>query len=481
MLSRPGLGGGKLPQHRHHDHRLETSTDVSVRRLRVASGDGRAVLAWDYPGSTLLEVRVLRSPSRFATGAEDCVGQSLVYEGVSGSCRDRALSNGIDYRYTIFARHPGHEWMLWERIVLRPGVPGRVFRKEGRRPSTSRRRPLLGRLPRWTVALAAAALAAAALAALPPATAFASMSAPLESNDPVAEQATAIALGDQRVVDALHGAEYESTVHGSTDAKPELGDVVVVHFSWPAPRTVFGDWPIIETRAERRETVEHRLRVVDLDALDVLVDTGTERVLQIAPSRESTGSMISQDTTEPWSWLPWLVDAPWLPLPLIAAVATWLAVRAYVRSRAWRRRLPSMARHDRQALARLALVLGLLGGLSFQLWVVYREVRLELPYGQGLDGGSLQVVPILLFPAALYLAAVVLELMAAPHRGGWALVAVLAAVAYVYSIFAMMRLTTDDVSLLLSLMLAALVLVAMPRAFGAGRMGWSRSANFSRS
>ena len=91
------------------------------------------------------------------------------------------------------------------------------------------------------------------------------------------------------------------------------------------------------------------------------------------------------------------------------------------------------------------------------------------------------MLPILFFPAALYLAALVLEVLVAPHRGSWGLVALLAAGTYVYSIGIMERVATDDVSLLLSLLLGALMLVSLPRAFGAGRMGWSRSATFSRS
>ena len=40
----------------HHDHSLETETDVTVRRLFAAAGDGQVTIGWDYPGRTLLEV-----------------------------------------------------------------------------------------------------------------------------------------------------------------------------------------------------------------------------------------------------------------------------------------------------------------------------------------------------------------------------------------------------------------------------------------
>jgi hypothetical protein len=139
-----------------------------------------------------------------------------------------------------------------------------------------------------------------------------------------------------------------------------------------------------------------------------------------------------------------------------------------------------MARHDRQALGRLAVIAYLLAALVLQIWVVVTAALEELPYQRAFDPGSLQVLPVLFFPAALYLAALVLELLSGTHRGSWALVALMAAASYVYSVVIMVRVATDDVTLLLSLLLGALMLIGLPRAFGVGRMGWSRSAAFSR-
>ena len=55
----------------HHDHSLETETDVAVRRLFAAAGDRCVTIGWDYPGRTLLEVRILRSAEGAAAGPDD--------------------------------------------------------------------------------------------------------------------------------------------------------------------------------------------------------------------------------------------------------------------------------------------------------------------------------------------------------------------------------------------------------------------------
>jgi hypothetical protein len=102
-------------------------TDVSVFRLRLAPvADGSVVFGWDYPGSTLLRVRILRTAA--APAPENSVAAApapdarapwqLVYDGDTGSCRDRAVSPGRAYRYAVFARNGTGPWALWRDEVV---------------------------------------------------------------------------------------------------------------------------------------------------------------------------------------------------------------------------------------------------------------------------------------------------------------------------------------------------------------------------
>ncbi len=127
-------------------HATEHITDPRVYRLRVSSGRDAALFGWDYPGATLLEVRIVRSTERFAKGPNDParpVGQRIVFQGIASSFRDEDLETGRRYFYTVFARRPGEqEWTRWgwNRIVAgkpyRPGffarVLARVHRGRGR-------------------------------------------------------------------------------------------------------------------------------------------------------------------------------------------------------------------------------------------------------------------------------------------------------------------------------------------------------------
>ena len=96
-------------------HADEVITDVNRRRVMARARDDCFTIAWDYPGRTLLEVRILRSSGAFAETAEDGPdrGQEVVYQDVTGSFRDAGLSDAQPYLYTIFARHPGGEWVRW--------------------------------------------------------------------------------------------------------------------------------------------------------------------------------------------------------------------------------------------------------------------------------------------------------------------------------------------------------------------------------
>jgi hypothetical protein len=140
-------------------HEREHLTDVNVRRLRAAAGAAHVTIAWDYPGATLLEVRILRSEAGFAESA-DAAGasaqaggeaggggrapaqQALVYSAASGSFRDTDVRVGATYYYTVFARGLEAEegagevesdgragaaasrlpWTCWGGVEARPGA-----------------------------------------------------------------------------------------------------------------------------------------------------------------------------------------------------------------------------------------------------------------------------------------------------------------------------------------------------------------------
>ena len=96
-------------------HADEVITDVHRRRVMARAHEDSFTIAWDYPGRSLLEVRILRSSERPAESADDAPdeGQELVYQGVTGSYRDAGLDAARRHFYTLFARHPGGEWVRW--------------------------------------------------------------------------------------------------------------------------------------------------------------------------------------------------------------------------------------------------------------------------------------------------------------------------------------------------------------------------------
>jgi hypothetical protein len=130
-------------------------TDVHVYRLRLAALPGGVVaFGWDYPGSTLLRVRIVRAPAgdvvaapAAATGAGvspaggTAVGDGApsagrppvdtppveppadgdwraVYDADTGSFRDRGLPEGSRWRYAVFARDGDELWTLWRDEVV---------------------------------------------------------------------------------------------------------------------------------------------------------------------------------------------------------------------------------------------------------------------------------------------------------------------------------------------------------------------------
>ncbi len=94
-------------------HADEVITDVNTRRVLTRAHEGGFTIAWDYPGRTLLEVRILRSNGGPAASADGGEGQALVYQDVTGSFHDTGLPVGQPHFYTVFARHPGDAWVLW--------------------------------------------------------------------------------------------------------------------------------------------------------------------------------------------------------------------------------------------------------------------------------------------------------------------------------------------------------------------------------
>jgi hypothetical protein len=356
-----------------HDHSTQHLTDVRTRRFSASTGDGYAAFGWDYPGSTLLDVRILRSECAFATAADDGVpeagggaastaGQTVVYHDVSGSFRDADVQNERPYYYTVFARHQGQEWVRWGEYELRPGLPATTV--AGRLPAALR--TLVRRiLPAATFALCLAALAAAP--------GFAVAAAAKAQQKPEAE-AVAAAIADPMVAAVLQGTSYQTSVaFWGGDQGASAGATVT--FTWPAAnaRSAAGVWPLLKTDgggtpAPPYPAVEHRVRVTHLSALqaDVLLRDG--RVVQILPLDGETQFTLLEETWPPFSWFPWFTARPWVLLPLFVVAGVVVIARAWRRSRSWNRRLPSMTRHDRQFLGRLAVIVFLLAGFAWQVY-----------------------------------------------------------------------------------------------------------------
>ena len=482
-----------------HDHSTQHLTDVHTRRVAARAGDRGAAIGWDYPGGTLLQVRILRSEAGFATGADDAgaVGepgadesaatsvasaasrQTVVYDDVTGSFRDSGLSNGRDYFYTLFARQPSSAWVPWGEYRLRPG------------PEASARQPgklggalaALRRLAhRWLpAAVAVTCLAAvASLAAAGTASASGSAVSPKDANS-VQAQALAAALADPAVASVVEGTGYQTAVAtwGGTQSAPAGATVT---FKWPSSsaRNVAGLWPLLRsadngTPVPPYSTVSHRLRIDDLTSLRVDVLLQDRGVIQMLPLEGATDFKLREETWPPFSWFPWFTARPWSLLPLFVIVGAVIVLRAWRRSRAWNRRLPSMTRHDRQFIGRLVVILFLIAGFA---WLVYEAIyAAQAPAvdPNGFNAGDLSALPLLLFPPAIFLAALAMELTPAPHRTAWALISVLAGAGSLYNLATAVTGTATNLNLSCFILLGIICLLSAPRAFSAGRMGWSRA------
>jgi hypothetical protein len=186
--------------------------------------------------------------------------------------------------------------------------------------------------------------------------------------------------------------------------------------------------------------------------------------------------VLDEQTWAPFSWMPWFTQNPWMLAPVFILLAVLLVVRAWLRSRAWNRRLPSMTRHDRQFIARVSVLLFLVAGFAWQFYEGwYAATGPSLDSGAS-SAGSLAALPLLLIPPGLFVAGLILELSAAPRRGSWALLALLSAAATAYFLATAMIGATTNLNLSYFILLGILTLIAIPRAFSAGKMGWSRGA-----
>jgi hypothetical protein len=471
---------------KHHDHSLETETDVAVRRLFAAAGDGHATIGWDYPGRTLLEVRILRSTEGPAAGPEDVgdgaesaadrAGAVLVYEDVTGSFRDTGLDNGRAYTYSVFARLPGGEWVRWDDLELTP----RATASGG---AGSARAQLIALVLTLLVALAVAfGLALPALAEEggqdegQPAEAL--------TGTDLAAVAWDLAVADGLVADLLDGRPPAKSA-AAVELWPPAGDPrgATVYLLWPESPGVEIDRELPVVRREEPddppvppyEIVTHRVRASEVTGLRALVDLRTQRVLEVYPWDEHADYVLHEDTTTPFASLPWFTANAWALLPVFAGIALYLGVRAYLRSRAWRRRLPSMSRHDRQFVGRMVVALLMMVAVFVMSLAIWRAVSYPILDPDRLVGGDLATWPLVLFPPLLYVAAIGLELTSDSHRVAWGMVAVLSGVSCVYSLVAMQEATVTNLTLLYYILLGCLTLVAIPRAFSAGKLGWSRS------
>jgi len=116
-------------------------TEVDRYRLRFSAGRSAVVFAWDYPGSELLRVRIVRAEGEAGVSGETASAPSeggeageapaappanppddspwrIVYEGVTGSFRDAGVKEGATYRYAVFARLGDEPWTLWRAVRL---------------------------------------------------------------------------------------------------------------------------------------------------------------------------------------------------------------------------------------------------------------------------------------------------------------------------------------------------------------------------
>ena len=449
---------------RHVSHTDEVITDVNRRRVMARARDDSFTIAWDYPGRSLLEVRILRSSEGPAGSFDDGThkGQELVYQDVTGSFRDGGLSPDLAYFYTVFARHPGGEWLRWEEYTLPL--------------SKAHRAVISGPLALCLVLLAALVLLPAAARA----SGDKATGGKATSQD-TAAAATAAAQADPSVAAVLDGTGAtvdKATPWGGTADQPAG---YRLEYRWAAAQATAVDeeWPLLRSDAATPEppydSVVYRIRAGDVSGLQVDVLADGPRVIQVMPVDGETEFVLQEQTWAPFSWFPWFTMRPWVLAPVFLVLFVLLIARAWRRSRAWNRRLPSMTRHDRQFIGRVAVLLFLLAGFAWQFYEGWYAATGPTIGTTSTAAGSLASLPLLLIPPGLFVAGLILELSSAPRRGSWGLLAVLAGAASAYFLAAAVTGATTNLNLTYYILLAVLALISIPRAFSSGKMGWSRN------
>lgn len=293
-------------------------------------------------------------------------------------------------------------------------------------------------------------------------------------------EATRIAEADPRVGAVLADTGYssDSTTWGDSASGPE-GATVTYTWSKAEMRSVTAVWPLLQTGGDGLpvppyDAVEHRLRIDDLTGLRVDVLFSEGRVLQIYPLAGETRYKLREETWPPFSWVPWFAERPWVLAPVFIVAALFVVSWAWRRSRAWNRRLPSMTRHDRAFIGRLSVLLFLLAGVAWQIYeAVYAARSPSIDLG-GLNAGDLVALPVLLLSPALFFAALALKFSHGAHRVAWGLVSAIAAAGCIYNLAIATLGTADNLNLSYYVLLGVLALLSAPRAFAAGRTGWSR-------
>jgi hypothetical protein len=274
-------------------------------------------------------------------------------------------------------------------------------------------------------------------------------------------------------------ATVEASSWGGDSAEP-VGTTLVYRWTAVKAATVSEDWPLLRsgdgTPVAPFDSSAYHIRASEVSALRVDVLADGARILQILPVDGETRFTLEEQTWSPFSWFPWFTADPWVFAPVFVVLAVLLMARAWRRSRAWNRRLPSMTRHDRQFIGRLAVLLFLLAGFAWQFYEGWYAATGPSVGSSTTSADSLATLPLLLIPPGLFVAGLILELSSAPRRGSWALLAILSGAASAYFLASAMTGATTNLNLAYYILLAVLALISIPRAFSAGKMGWSRNA-----
>lgn len=464
-------------------HADEVITDVNTRRVVARAREDCFTIAWDYPGRTVLEVRVLRSERGPAESADESAesGQAVVYQDVTGSFRDSGLRQDRPCYYTVFARHPGADWVRWGDYSASSAPPparrrlGRILRKALRLPLAP---AALLALCAVTVLIAVPAVALSDDEASGGEETGAAAEEPAPSEAEAAARAFVEADADVTAILAGRDATGAATAWGGSEAEP-AGFTLVYRWPQASAGSVDREWPLLrsgqETPSPPYDSSVYRLRADEVSALRIDVLADGPRILQLMPVNGETDLVLREQTWAPFSWLPWFTARPWALAPVFLVLTALLLARAWQRSRAWNRRLPSMTRHDRQFIGRVAIILFLVAGFIWQVyegWVAATGPSLG---SSGSSAGDLSFLPLLLIPPGVFAGALILELSGGPHRGSWALLVLLAGAVSVFNLATALTGATTNLNLSYYILCGVLALIAIPRAFSAGKMGWSRS------